>query len=291
MLKSTHFVIITLLSLSFCGCGGRVSSDATDNDPHRAVVSIEPLRLLVADVAGEGWMVESLAGAGANPETFDPTVSTMRTVDAATLFFTTGSLGFESDIIRRMSHAGSVTVNLAEAIVPVTGTHHDHNHSDGDDHADIADPHIWNSLRNAAAITRLIGSSLAHADSVNADYYIRRADSIAALYQRADSAMASVIKPQTAFLTGHPSLSYFARDYHMRQISVGADNKELSVGAMRQALAGAKSGNASVYFAESTADSARMSSLARQAGVTIVVINPLDPDIRHTLNRAAEALK
>lgn len=280
--------------LLLCGCGGSASRNTDAVSEHKAVVSIEPLRLLVADVAGDRWSVDALAGAGANPETFDPTITTMRSAAAAEVVFTTGALGFESQIVEKMTGRHQRVVDFSEAIDPITGTHQAHHHHDDeeedDHHHGVTDPHIWNSLRNASAISQAAARALAAADPDNGDYYRHRADSLSALYLRADSILASQLAVGTVFLTGHPSLSYFARDYSLQQITVGADNKELSVDAMRRALAGARQNRAATYFAESSADSSRMSTLARQAGVNIVVINPLDPDIRATISRAAAAL-
>ena len=54
-------------------------------------------------------------------------------------------------------------------------------------------------------------------------------------------------KRGSSFLVWHPSLSYFARDYGLHQIALGgAEHKEVSIPALREAIEEARGSGASV---------------------------------------------
>ncbi|MCM1110213.1 MAG: zinc ABC transporter substrate-binding protein [Clostridium sp.] len=278
-------------ALACISCG---SGNQTDTRPVVAV-SIDPLSRIVGDVAGGDFRVVTVAGKGSNPESFDPTVASLASLAGSNLFFTTGALGFERELTEALADNRQTLriVDLSEAIAPLGDTHHadDHRHdSDEEHHHHTIDPHIWNSLRNAASMTRRVGRELDRTAG-GGETYSLRADSLARLYERVDSLLSATITAGRAFLISHPSMSYFARDYGLRQISVGSDNKDLSVGTMKRAADIAADSGAGIYFAESRADSLRSSSLAAQAGLRIVILNTLDSDILRTLRRAASALE
>lgn len=283
----------TALLQAIPGCTSATQRDNTVQQESRGylAISVEPLRDLVSAVAGDEWDVVTLAGRGSNPENFDPTATTLRKASEAQLIFTTGGLGFEDEVAHKLSGSAARIVDLSAAITPLTGTHsctckgsEDHHHDE------TVDPHIWNSLLNAAALTRTIGTHLAGIDPANAAYYIHNADSIARVYLATDSIVRTRIQPGSAFLVGHPSLSYFARDYCLRQIAIGEEHKEMSVQAMRKAIDKAHESGATVYFAENDADSLRASTITQQSGIQITITDLQSPDIFSTIAKVCGAL-
>lgn len=258
-------VLALLLSnLLFNRCGAKTGDDSRKV----AVVSLEPLRAMVADIAGPSWEVVSLMPPGANPESFDPTIATLKKIEQSDVFFFTGSNSAEERIVEKLgaNTLSGRTVDLTTNLQLMRGTHGDHDHE--------VDPHIWTSLRNLATMATDIAGNLARRDPANADAYINRADSLTARYRECDSTLTALLSAGEAksFVVNHPSLSYFARDYGLEQIALGGEHKEMSTRRVAATLDEIKSDGAKVFFVESAADSVRATNLATQLGLRLVVL-------------------
>lgn len=259
-------------------CGRRTAGASV----RTAVVSVEPIRAIVSAVAGPQWQVTSLVGPGADPESFDPSVNAVRRAAEAQALFTTGFLPFEQTVIGRIADHDTKVVSVSDGIELIEGSHG----------GEAVDPHVWGSLRNAQVIARNAASAFGSIDPDHASDYTQRADSLMAVYIRADQRIDSMLRrvPVRAFLIRHPSLTYFARDYLLEQIAVGADNKDLSVAAVRRAVEDAGAAGAAVYFVESDGELERASALASELEIPTVLVNPMDADIVGQLTGAAAAI-
>lgn len=258
------------------GCGGSGNSSQDSARP-RLAVSVEPQKYILDKIAGDRFEVVTLLENGANPETYDPPVSRRVAVDRSKAFFTTGLLPFEKKIIE--SFGNNVPVfDTCEGIELVYGTH-----SHGDDHhshsKEEADPHVWTSVANAAIIARNMEKSLeiiSPADSLafraNLEQFLTRLDSI-------DNVVRSRMpKAGTAFAVWHPSLSYFARDYGLKQISVGSESKEMSARKLSETVETARADSVKVFFFQKEYDSRQAETLNNMIGSRLVTINPLSYD-------------
>ena len=59
-------------------------------------VSIEPQRYLVEQIAGDRMQVRCLLADGANPETYDPSMTHMINLQKSAAYLRVGNIGFES---------------------------------------------------------------------------------------------------------------------------------------------------------------------------------------------------
>lgn len=270
------YIVTAFAAIMLAACAGQGKHAS---GKYTAVVSVEPLREIVGTVAGPGWEVTSLLQPGSDPETFDPTVATLRRVADADAFFTTGLLAFEQSLAGRLDKDGDGAVALSDGVSLIDGTHGDY----------IADPHIWASVRNAQVMARNAAEGLAAADPAHAGDYRLRADSLIAVYSRVDRRIDSMLRltPARAFLVRHPSLTYFARDYMLEQVAVGADNKELSIASVRRAIDEAGQARAAIFFVESEEDIKRVSQIASDLDIPVSVFNPLSSDIAGQLTEVA----
>lgn len=272
--------------MMMCGC----NSAGSDSPHKRSIsVSIPPIGHIVSAIAGDSWSVNTIAPADASPELYDPTISAISGLQKSELFFITGNLTFEQNLLKQNENGDNPkTVDLSRGLKPIDGTHAIASGSDS--HTHQYDPHIWNSFRNAAAMALKTGGVIAALDSADSEAVVERARGLALHYMSLDSLCESILTPGTAFLINHPSLSYFARDYGLEQITVGDLNKELTVEALRKTTAEALQRNAKIYFVENISDSVRAESIARQINAKVVVISPASPDFEKNLLKAAYSL-
>lgn len=261
------------------GCGNKQS---VSEQPILAV-SIEPQRNILEQIAGPDFKVTTVLGRGADPETFDPSTPQRMAVDHADIYFATGVLPFEERLKQSLA-ANTTYVSTADSSMLIYGTHghehshgHSHEHGDHHDHQGAPDPHYWTSFAGLSAMAQAMAQSLAEAYPDRANDINERCQ---ATLSHLDSLKAQV---QTrlagaggsAFAVWHPSLSYFAREFGLEQVSLGAEGKELSAKAFAAAIDHARADSVKVFFFQPGIDSRQAEVLSQSIGTRLVPIDPL----------------
>lgn len=258
------------------------------------MVSVEPQRALLEEIAGDRFDVVTVLTPGANPETFEPGMQTRRSLETASAFFTTGHLPFEHALESAVPDRVRV-VDTSAGITPVYGTHdHDHDgHShDGHEHGG-ADPHVWTSVKNARIMARNMYDGIVALDPEGMDYYTPRYERLDSRLDSLDKAFAARIdasQAPRAFAIWHPSLSYLARDYGLEQVAVGFENKEMPAGTLREVIEEAREHGVRLFFFQQEFDSRQAETLNKEMGTEIITINPLDYDWQRQLEGIVSAL-
>lgn len=253
-------------------------------------VSIPPLNWFVEAIAGDSVDVNVMLATGANPETFEPGISSMREVADSRAVFITGGLPFEKSVADKMT--GGTIVNVSEGVEPLFGTHehcgrHNHVHTAG-----VADPHTWTSVKNGRIIARNIFETLKSVDPSRETYYSERYHALDSHLDSLDRAIESRLDSieSRSFLVMHPSLGYFARDYGLTQISMGQEGRESSVKGVRRQLDIATAEGAGVLFLQVDFDSRVARNVAVQTDAQIVDLNLLNADWEQEIEHIVDAL-
>jgi zinc transport system substrate-binding protein len=267
-----------------------MSSCAGEHSAPTLSVSVEPQRALLEKIVGDRFDVVTVLANGANPETFEPTIKSRMAVDNSALYFTIGNMPFEQTIAGSLSKNVTV-VDCSNNIKPIYNTH-SHDDGDGDNHTHgNVDPHFWVSLRNMRTIAKTMLNAVAKIDPTNKDYYSANFASLDSALTAADSTfVARLSNADRAFAVWHPSLSYFARDYGLQQISVGFENKDMSPKHLAEVIEQAKSAGVKVFFFQKEYDSRQAQSLNNEIGTRMVTINPLAYDYVTELTNIVDEL-
>ena len=284
-MKKTRFCLIYLLSVLFTtGCGRSDNSGSKEI----LVVSIEPLRNITEQIVGDEYQVETILDKGANPETFDPSMSRMASVDKSKAFFSTGAFPFE-DKLAEVSNKNVQIVDVTRGIKRVYGTH---THNNGEECHHEADPHTWTSAKNTKAIAGNIVEALAKINPDRETAYRHRLDSlntvIDSLDQRIEDRLENV--KTRSFAIWHPSLSYLARDYNLNQVAVGQENKEISPRRMKEIIKKATDEGIKVFFFQREFDSNQAITINESLGTKMITIDPLAYDWMEQLEIISDAL-
>jgi zinc transport system substrate-binding protein len=280
-----------LAGLGLSACGGR-GATADDNS---LVVSIEPLRFIVSEIVGGDFEIETLVPPGASPETWEPTPQKMRAAENAELVFTTGLIGFETVILSRLP-APERFVNLSAAVEtisqPAADNHagdHSHNHTDSptDNHNHIhpgVDPHIWMSPRALAQMSRTAYDAI-HAlwpDSTSyTANYTRLSERLKALDREVSIRLASA--PTRSFAIFHPGLTYYARDYGLRQIALESNGKEPSVRQLADLIEQTHRERIAIVLYQREFPRRTVEVLAAEIGAVPVEVDILGPDVEDNI--------
>ena len=95
----------------------------------------------------------------------------------------------------------------------------------------------------------------------------------------------------STFLIYHPALSYFARDYGLKQISIEEGGKEPSPATLRDLIETCRQENAHVIFVQQEFNQRNAQLIADELGIDIIAINPLSYDWAEEMLNIAKALK
>ena len=283
MKKLIYF--LTLLILGACG------NSPQKNEKPILTVTLEPLRYFTEAIAGGHYEVVSMVPKGSSPENYDPTPQQLVALSRSQAYFRIGYIGFEQAWMKKLqANAPEMKVfDTSRGVDFIRGEGHwhgDHFHEGG------VEPHIWNSTRNAIIIAENIYEALCELDAIHQEEYKNRLDSLKETIAQTDANVCTFLEnADSTFLIYHPALSYFARDYGLKQISIEENGKEPSPAQLKSLIETCRKEKAHVIFVQQEFDQRNAQLIADELGVNVVPINPLSYDWDEEMVRVAQALK
>lgn len=263
-------------------------------------VSIPPQESLLREIVGDSIDVVTLLRPDSNPETFEISVNDLKEIYGSDAYFRIGNLPFEASLTDKIAQS-KPELNFydnSEGITLLYGTHgscghhhHEHDNGHGHDH-EAVDPHTWTSLPNLKIIASNMLEGVVEVDPANEDFYRNNYRRLVARLDSLDNAIAGRLEPMRgqSFLVWHPSLSYFARDYGLNQLTLGQENKEMSVRGLRDNMNRASESGVVAVFVQSNFDPSQAENIARELNLKPIEINPLSADWEGEFNIIADAI-
>ena len=277
--------ILTLFILSACG------NTTQKSEKPILTVTLEPLRYFTEAIAGDNYEVVSMVPKGSSPESYDPTPQQLVNLSKSQAYFRIGYIGFEQAWMKKLeANCPNMKVyNTSKGIDLIRDKGHwhgDHFHEGG------VEPHVWNSTQNALIIVDNIYQALCELDSTHQEDYQKRLDVLKQTIRQTDANIRTLLEnADSTFLIYHPALSYFARDYGLKQVSIEEGGKEPSPAQLKTLIETCRNENAHTIFVQQEFDQRNAQLIANELGVNIVSINPLSYDWVKEMIRIAEALK
>ena len=266
-------IYITLLIAILCG--GCTSRRPADGEP--LYVSILPLRSLVQGIVGDDFDIEVLVPPGASPETFEPTPRQFVGLNKARMVFNVGLIDFETTLLAKVEDQAKV-VDLSRGIELIAGTcsHGSHGHT----HTHGIDPHVWTSPRALQKMAENAYEAIreAYPDSVKYETNYRLLQQeLKALDERTAARIAA--SDVEYFIIYHPALTYYARDYGLRQIAIEADGKEPSAKQLTQLIRQAREDGVRRILYHSQFPASAVEVIARDIDAEYAEVDPLREDV------------
>ena len=129
-------------------------------------------------------------------------------------------------------------------------------------------------------------------DKANDSLYMERYKALSRRIERTDSLIRHTLATaDSAFMIYHPALSYFARDYGLRQIPIEEGGKEPSPARLQELIDLCREEAVHVVFVQPEFDRRNARLIADQTGTQIADINPLAYDWEKEMLHAADALR
>ena len=277
--------ILTLFILSGCG------NTTQKSEKPILTVTLEPLRYFTEAIAGNNYEVVSMVPKGSSPESYDPTPQQLVNLSKSQAYFRIGYIGFEQAWMKKLeANCPNMKVfDTSKGIDLIRDKGHwhgDHFHEGG------VEPHVWNSTQNALIIADNIYQALCELDSTHQEDYQKRLDVLKQTIRQTEANVRTLVEnADSTFLIYHPALSYFARDYGLKQVSIEEGGKEPSPAQLKALIETCRNENVHTIFVQQEFDQRNAQLIANELGVNIVSINPLSYDWVKEMIRIAEALK
>lgn len=254
----------------------------------KVVASIMPIYSLTCAVMENVSEPELLISAKMSPHTYAARPSDIRKLTLADLVIWVGE-DLESNlhniIFKKVSNAKQLHLMREDSINLLSNAClcKDHDH-------DQYDPHIWLSIDNAIAITKIIANRLSAIDPENANIYIKNAtrhiEKLKSLNIKIKSKLAGV--SHVPYMVMHPGYAYFEKDMRLNNLGAIVENSHapasLKIIKEKKNMIIAK--HIKCIFAESQIPSDLAYKLAHEARITT---GTLDPFGRELIDLKAQA--
>ncbi|MDR2773945.1 MAG: zinc ABC transporter substrate-binding protein [Tannerella sp.] len=289
------------------GCNNVKDKGRKGKEVKEIAVTIEPLRYFAEKIAGDKYTFFSIVPAGQSPETYDPSPREMVRVGNNEAYFHIDQLVFERKLVAsiRENNMDTYVFDLSEGMdfceEPTCDCHDNHMHGGDDTQTSDAglyrghgghDPHIWTSFEGAKVMSANILKAFSVLDKENYDYYRSNYQRLTGELDSLENCLHKQLKnlPGRSFVIYHPALTYFAREFDLRQYSIENEGKEPSPVLLKNLIEETKAGKVKVVFVQMEFDRKHAEQVARAIGAVTVEINPLDYQWDEQVRVIAKAL-
>lgn len=277
---SLAFLAIFALVLSACR-----NQTASDDGKLSIMTTFYPVYELTKQVVGDEANVELLVKAGTEVHGYEPSAKDIARIQEADAFI------YENENMETWVHdvEDSIDTSKVHVISATEGMllmpggeeeHEEHGDHDEEGHHHAYDPHVWLSPERAIQLVETIRDQLVaqypdkkDAFEKNAATYIEK---LTALHNNYSQTLSNA--KQKYFVTQHTAFSYLALDYGLKQVSItglSADEDPTPTRLAELADYIKKYGIKYIYF-EENASKAVAETLAKETGVQLDVLNPLE---------------
>ncbi len=227
---------------------------------------------MLEKIVGDKFEVSCMLNEGNNPEAYEPSMTHLMNIEHSVAYFCIGYIGFEDAIVVKacINNPELKVYNNSKGINLIYGTHYTH-----DQYNNEADPHLWTSVKNALVIAKNMLDAVIELDPDNAKTYTANYNKFKSELETLDADLKAQLAPKrgATFLVWHPSLSYFARDYDLHQVSLGYEGKEIPIDKLKENIDTARQSGAKVLFVQQEFDTRQVETIGNELGVKMVEIN------------------
>ena len=275
MKKYLFFILFIFI---IYGCSNKIT-----NNKRTVTVTIEPLRYFTEQIAGDKIEVQTMVAKGGNPETYEPTAKQMANLQQSDLYIKVGNIGFERTWMKKLKENAphTIFVDSSDGI----------SYSESQDGA--KDPHTWMSTTNAIIIANNIYHALSEIDNKDSIYFKQNLKKLICHIGDVDDKIKKILvnNKNRTFLIYHPALTYYAKDYKLRQIAIEEEGREPSANQLLTTIALAKSMKVKKTFVLKEFSNRNTLIVSNNVGSKAITINPFNYEWDKEMVNIAEKLK
>ncbi|MBP2624326.1 zinc ABC transporter substrate-binding protein AdcA [Streptococcus oricebi] len=277
-MKKLTLVAMGLLSLILVAC----SNQAGKKDKLNIVTTFYPVYEFTKEVAGDTANVELLIGAGTEVHDYEPSAKAVAKIQDADAFV------YENENMETWVPKLLKTLDKKVKVVKATGKmlllpggeeEEGHDHGAEGHHHDY-DPHVWLSPQRALKLVEEIRDQLSKAYPKQAEKFKKNAAAYSKKLEALDKSYQTSLADakQKSFVTQHSAFGYLALDYGLKQVSISglSPDSEPSAARLAELADYIKKNQIKYIYFEENASKALATTLSKEAGVELDVLNPLE---------------
>ncbi|WP_219836418.1 metal ABC transporter solute-binding protein, Zn/Mn family [Paenibacillus sp. R14(2021)] len=270
--------VLLLAAVMLSGCGSSNQGKLVEGKMN-VVTSFYPLYFIAQQIGGSVANVINMIPAGVEPHDWSPKSRDLETASKAELFLYNGAglEGWVGDFLEGLpSSSKLVTVEASEGIAKISGNPEEEEAVS----SKHVDPHTWVSPKSMLIMADTVLRNFDQADPAHkAQYdtnYAVLHGKLAELDKDYEQALTAA--PHKDIVTSHQAFAYLARDYGLKQVAImglSPDAEPKAQDLLRIAKFVKDNGIKTIFFEELVSDE-MAKTLAREAHVTTMVLNPME---------------
>lgn len=282
-----HFLFFLSSIILWAACGS-----SRQEEKNAISVSILPERYFVEQIAGDRVKVNVMVPPGANPASLDLNIKQLQTLYDSRLYFAIGHLPFEVTTLYPLLASKEVPrlIRLSDGMQLEEGSCH--HAKETAQNAHNIDPHVWMSPANARIMADKIYAVLSECFPDDKDFFTQKyrqfLTEIDSIDQKAKRIIAT--KKHRTFLIYHPALTYFAKEYGMKQIAIENEGKEPNPSHVKAIIDTCRNQNIRIVFIQNQFDISNATTIAQEIGGEVIPIDPLAENWREEMTRLLDVI-
>ena len=267
--------------LALTACASQTASN--QDDQIDIVTTFYPVYEFTKQVAGDEANVELMIPAGTEVHDFEPSAKNVASVQEADVFVyeNENMETWAPELLESVDTDKVGVIKATEGMLLLPGGEEEEGHDHEEEgHSHAFDPHVWLSPERSIRLVETIRDGLVEkypdkkaTFEENAAAYIEKLQALDKEYKDTLSAA-----QQKYFVTQHTAFAYLALDYGLKQVSITGVSADEDPTAARLAELTEyikQYGIKYIYF-EENASKSLAETLAKEAGVSLEVLNPLE---------------
>jgi zinc transport system substrate-binding protein len=233
-------------------------------------VSIWPQKYFLEMLAGSEYEINVMVPEGSSPAVYEPTPQQVKDLSQSAAYIAIGALGFEKAWMEKFKSANPDMhiINASRGVSLINEPTHG-NHG--------VDPHYWMSPGACFQMAINMKEELVALNPEKATAYEKNLSEIKEHVSRIDFQVREMLSDlkQRHFLIYHPSLSYFARDHNLEQLSIEEHGKEPSLQHMQETIEKASELGLKNVMVQEQFNTESAKTIAGELGGRVILFNPL----------------
>lgn len=274
-------LMLVIFTLTACG-QTKENEESGKDDTIKVVTTFYPMYDFAKNVVGEAGTVELLIPAGTEPHDYEPSAKDIAKITDADVFvYNSQELEtWVKDILENVDEKKVTVVEASKSIDLMAGEEQESEEHEGHDHAHELDPHVWLdpvlAQKEVEAIRDALVKKYPEQKEVfekNSSAYVEKLADLDTEYREAFANAENKI-----FVTQHAAFGYLAKQYGLTQESIAgiSPDQEPSPSRLAELKSYIEEKNVSVIYFETSASSKVAKTLAKETGVELAVLNPLE---------------
>lgn len=280
-------VLIVVMLAGAVGCGDRASGGSSRADVEvSAVAAAYPLAWVAEQVAPQAG-VSLLTAGGLEAHDLELTPEQRGAIERADVVLFVGDIGFQPQVEQAAASASGEVVSLAEVagdrvLVPAEDPHAEEGEH-GEEHGEqgAVDPHMWFDPEIMADMAQRTGEAFAAADPGNAETYSQNAAAVGDHLRALDAELDEILGGECRFdeaIVSHQAYGYLLRPYGHTQHGITGVSPEAGASSaqLSELVEEIRREGIEYVLAEPVEGRADAEAVAREAGVRLLEVSPLD---------------